>query len=105
MGVPVITRIGETCVGRGGLSQLFHLDLVELAAPTNEAFISAAVALANDLARLAALRQQLRARLEQSPLMDAKRFARSIEAAYRLIWQDHCAPSVHPVTQSPTELN
>jgi protein O-GlcNAc transferase len=105
MGVPVITRIGETCVGRGGLSQLFHLNLLELAAPTNEAFISAAVALANDLPRLAALRQQLRARLEQSPLMDAKRFARSIEAAYRLIWHDYCAPSVRPVAQSPTELN
>ena len=30
MGVPVVTRVGQTCVGRGGLSQLFHLDLLEL---------------------------------------------------------------------------
>jgi predicted O-linked N-acetylglucosamine transferase (SPINDLY family) len=83
MGVPVVTRVGRTCVGRGGLSQLFHLDLLELAAETDQAFISAAVALANDLSRLAALRQQLRARLERSPLMDAERFARNVEAAYR----------------------
>jgi protein O-GlcNAc transferase len=86
MGVPVVTRVGKTCVGRGGLSQLFHLNLLELAAESDEAFISAAVALASDLPRLAALRQQLRARLEQSQLMDARRFARNIEAAYQQAW-------------------
>jgi predicted O-linked N-acetylglucosamine transferase (SPINDLY family) len=95
MGVPVITRVGQTCVGRAGLSQLFHLNLLELAAETDEAFITTAVALANDLPRLAALRQQLRARLELSPLMDAKRFALNIEAAYRQTWQDYCSPFAH----------
>lgn len=80
-------------MGRGGLSQLFNLDLLELAGETDEAFISTTVALANNLPRLAALRQQLRTRLEQSPLMDARRFAQNIEAAYRRIWQDYCAPS------------
>ena len=93
MGVPVITRVGQTSVGRGGLSQLFHLDLVELAAESDEAFTTTALALANDLPRLAALRQQLRPRLEHSPLMDAKRFAQNIEAAYRQIWQNHVAQS------------
>jgi predicted O-linked N-acetylglucosamine transferase (SPINDLY family) len=86
MGVPVVTRVGQTCVGRGGLSQLFNLGLLELAAENDEAFISAAVALTNDLPRLATLRQQLRTRLERSPLMDANRFARNLEAAYRRIW-------------------
>jgi protein O-GlcNAc transferase len=91
MGVPTITRVGETCVGRGGLSQLFQLDLVELAAETDPAFTAAAVALAKDLPRLAELRQGLRARLERSPLMDAARFARHVEAAYRRLWSQHCA--------------
>src|SRR5262249_27184017 len=31
MGVPVVTRIGERVVGRGGLSQLSNLQLTELA--------------------------------------------------------------------------
>jgi predicted O-linked N-acetylglucosamine transferase (SPINDLY family) len=93
MGVPVVTRVGQTCVGRGGLSQLFQLDLIELAHDTDEAFVDAAVALANNLSRLAELRQQLRARLTCSPLMDAKRFARNIEAAYRGIVQDRFATS------------
>jgi protein O-GlcNAc transferase len=90
MGVPTITRVGQTCVGRGGLSQLFQLGLCELAAATDEAFIGAAVALSRDIPRLADLRQQLRPRLEQSPLMDAPRFARHMEAAYRGIWSAHC---------------
>jgi len=89
MGVPVVTRIGQTCVGRGGLSQLFQLDLVDLAAQSDEAFIEAAVVLANDLPRLAKLRQELRPRLERSPLMDAERFARNLEAVYRRIWHDY----------------
>jgi predicted O-linked N-acetylglucosamine transferase (SPINDLY family) len=83
MGVPVVTRVGRTCVGRGGLSQLFHLNLLDLAADTDEAFVRSAVALARDLPRLATLRQQLRGQLECSPLMNAPRFARHIESAYR----------------------
>ena len=100
MGVPVVTRTGQTCVGRGGLSQLFHLDLLELAAETDEAFVSAAVALGSDLPRLASLRQQLRARLERSPLMDAERFARNMEAAYRQVWQGYCHPRVSPASSA-----
>ncbi len=90
MGVPTITRVGETGVGRGGLSQLFQLDLLELSAETDAAYVAAAVALAWDLPRLAALRQQLRTRLERSPLMDSGRFARNIEAAYRTVWKTYC---------------
>ena len=87
MGVPVVTRVGRTCVGRGGLSQLFQLGLLELAAETDESFVEAAVAMANNLPRLASLRSQLRGRLRQSPLMDAARFARNIETAYQECWR------------------
>jgi predicted O-linked N-acetylglucosamine transferase (SPINDLY family) len=90
MGVPTITRVGQTCVGRGGLSQLFQLGLGELAAATDDAFIDAAVALAQDIPRLAELRQELRPRLERSPLMDAPRFARHMESVYRGVWSAHC---------------
>ncbi len=91
MGVPIVTRVGRTCVGRGGLSQLHHLDLLDLAAESDEGFVDTVVALGSDLERLAALRQDLRARLERSPLMDGHRFARSVERAYRQAWRDHCA--------------
>ncbi len=91
MGVPVVTRVGRTSVGRGGLSQLFQMDLLELAAESDEAFVSIAAALGRDLARLAALRADLRTRLTRSALMDASRFARHVERVYRDAWRTHCA--------------
>jgi protein O-GlcNAc transferase len=91
MGVPVVTRIGATAVGRGGLSQLVNLKLSELAAGSDEAFVRIAVELAADRQRLAALRQGLRQRMEHSPLMDGARFARNVEEAYRGMWRTWCA--------------
>ncbi len=90
MGVPVVTRVGRTVVGRAGWSQLSNLGLPELAAWSDEEFVSIAADLAHDLARLATLRAQLRARMQRSPLMDAPRFARQIESAYRLMWRQWC---------------
>lgn len=87
MGVPVITCVGQTVVGRAGLSQLANLDLLELAAHSDVDFVDTAVALTRDLPRLAALRRNLRTRLERSPLMDGARFARQVEAAYRSMWE------------------
>jgi predicted O-linked N-acetylglucosamine transferase (SPINDLY family) len=91
MGVPVITLVGQTAVGRAGLSQLTNLGLPELAATSAEQYVEIAVALAEDLPRLAALRATLRQRMQNSPLMDSSHFARSIEDAYRTMWRRWCA--------------
>jgi predicted O-linked N-acetylglucosamine transferase (SPINDLY family) len=90
MGVPVVTRLGETVVGRAGWSQLCNLDLPELAATSDEAFVQIATELARDLPRLGQLRAGLRARMEASPLMDGQRFARNMETAYRQMWRHWC---------------
>jgi protein O-GlcNAc transferase len=90
MGVPVLTLLGNTTVGRAGWSQLCNLDLKELAAETPDQYIALAVQLASDLPRLEDLRRTLRQRMEQSPLMDADRFARNMESAYRQIWRWWC---------------
>lgn len=86
MGVPVVTLIGRTVVGRAGWSQLSNLGLTELAATDADQFVAIAKDLAENLLRLNDLRDGLRQRLQQSPLMDAPRFARSIESAYRQMW-------------------
>jgi predicted O-linked N-acetylglucosamine transferase (SPINDLY family) len=91
MGVPVITLVGQTAVGRAGLSQLTNLGLPELIAQTPEGYSQIAAALAGDLPRLSELRRTLRARMEASPLMDAPRFVRNIEGAYRQMWRKWCA--------------
>ncbi len=90
MGVPVVTVVGQTEVGRAGVSQLMNLGLPELIGETPEQFISIAVGLAGDLARLGELHATLRPRMQNSPLMDAPRYARGIEAAYRDMWRHWC---------------
>src|SRR5271170_337320 len=91
MGVPVISLEGKTAVGRAGKSLLSNVGLPELIADTPEEYVQIAVKLAGDLPRLSELRKTLRGRMEASPLMDAKRFARNIEAAYREMWRRWCA--------------
>ena len=96
MGIPIVTRVGETCVGRAGLSQLYHLDLLDLVADSDAAFTAIAVALAGDRERLQRLRRSLRDTMQRSPLMDAARFAQHLEHTYRCAWRAYCsaAPSL-----------
>lgn len=91
MGVPVVSLAGETPVSRGGLSLLSNAGLPELVAFTTEEYLRIARELASDLPRLAALRAGLRTRLEASPLMDAPRFTRGLEAGFRAMWRQWCA--------------
>jgi protein O-GlcNAc transferase len=95
MGVPVVTRVGGTSVGRAGLSQLENLGLRELAADSDARFVETAVRLVRDLPRLSEMRGSLRARLAASPLMDGARFARHVEAVYRNVWRAWCEQA-HP---------
>jgi predicted O-linked N-acetylglucosamine transferase (SPINDLY family) len=94
MGVPVVSRAGKMAVGRGGLSILSNLGLPELVADSEEMYVRLAIELAQDLPRLSKLRSTLRQRMEQSPLMDAPRFARNVETAYRRMWRTWCEKSV-----------
>lgn len=86
MGVPVVTLIGNTPVSRAGWSQLNNLGMQSLATSSPEEFVQAVASLCADLERLRKLRASLRNQLASSPLMDGKRFARNVEAAYRAMW-------------------
>jgi protein O-GlcNAc transferase len=90
MGVPVVTLVGQTVVGRAGSSQLTNLGLPELIAHSPEQYVHIAQALALDLHRLGELRKTFRERMQCSPLMDSPRFARNIELAYRQMWRKWC---------------
>ncbi|MDR3405572.1 MAG: tetratricopeptide repeat protein [Chthoniobacter sp.] len=94
MGVPVVSLTGQRAVSRAGLSQLTNLGLPELVAHSEDAYVAIAARLAGDLPRLAELRGTLRPRMEASVLMDAPRFARQIEDAYRAMWRQWCAQQV-----------
>jgi predicted O-linked N-acetylglucosamine transferase (SPINDLY family) len=90
MGVPVVTLVGERAASRAGWSQLSNLGLANLAGHSPEQFARIAIELAADLPGLRELRSTLRQRMEQSPLMDAPRFARNVESAYRQMWRTWC---------------
>jgi predicted O-linked N-acetylglucosamine transferase (SPINDLY family) len=102
MGIPVVTLAGNTVVGRAGLSQLTNLGLPELIAHTPHEYMQIAARLAEDLPQLAELRRTLRSKMEASPLMDAPRFARNIEAAYRQMWRNWCEQTQNTGLQCPT---
>jgi predicted O-linked N-acetylglucosamine transferase (SPINDLY family) len=90
MGVPVVTKVGSTVLGRAGLCLAENLGLRELVAYKPDEFVAIGVELARDLPRLAELRRELRGKMQRSPLMDGPRFARNLEAAYRFAWTEWC---------------
>jgi len=93
MGVPVVTLAGPNPLQRAGFSIAMNLGLPELVADSEDEFGTRAVSLATNLPHLGTLRAELRSRLETSPLGNAPRFTRHLEAAYRTAWQRYCAGS------------
>ncbi|GAB6039868.1 tetratricopeptide repeat protein [Endothiovibrio diazotrophicus] len=96
MGVPTLTWAGESETSRNGASQLSCAGLAEWVAESEEAYVDKAVAFAEDLEGLAALRAGLRAQVAASPLFDARRFADHFETALREMWRRWCQSVVPP---------
>ena len=82
MGVPVVTRAGDTHMSRVGASLLHAAGLDDLVTRDGTDYVETAVALAADAARRRELRGILRQRLEASPLLDHAGFTRKLEQAY-----------------------
>ncbi|MDR0564595.1 MAG: tetratricopeptide repeat protein [Azoarcus sp.] len=91
MGVPFVTWPGEHLSARMGKTILENVGLHELVAQSAEDYVNIAVALVHDLERLERLRANLRERMLASPLLDGARMARSLEGAFREMWQHWCA--------------
>jgi predicted O-linked N-acetylglucosamine transferase (SPINDLY family) len=90
MGVPVVTRTGESHRSRVGSSLLETVGLTTQIASTDDEYVEAAVNLTKDPASLDALRLSLREKMRQSPLMNATKFTSDLEREYRAIWQRWC---------------
>ncbi|MBK9991782.1 MAG: tetratricopeptide repeat protein [Verrucomicrobia bacterium] len=91
MGVPVVTLAGQTHVSRVSASLLTHLGRPEWVSHSEDEYIEKCVDLAADLPRLAETRVAQRERFLLSPLCDARRFTRNLEAAYREMWLRYCS--------------
>jgi len=88
-GLPVLTCLGASFAGRVAASLNRAVGLPELVTNSLEEYEALALKLAQDPARLAALKAKLARHRETYPLFDTKRFTRNIEAAYTTIWQRH----------------
>ncbi|MGD0390044.1 MAG: tetratricopeptide repeat protein [Tepidisphaeraceae bacterium] len=101
MGVPVVSLAGRTHVSRVGVSLLSNAGLPELVAKTPEDYVAIASELAANRPRLDALRAQMRSKLRSSPLLDGRRFAADVEAAYRQMWRNWCRQGGNSSLQCP----
>jgi predicted O-linked N-acetylglucosamine transferase (SPINDLY family) len=90
MGVPYITLAGRPSVGRLGSSVLQGAGHPEWIAGSEDEYVSKAVELAGDVARLSEMRSELREQMEASPLRDEAGFTRKVEDAYRRMWKNWC---------------
>ena len=90
-GLPLIAWPAPTFHGRVAASLLTNIGLSEMIVDSPEAYRQMAIGLANDPARLAALRKELRTRRDNCRLFDTARFALGLEAAYRVMWDSYLA--------------
>jgi protein O-GlcNAc transferase len=91
MGLPVITRSGETMASRIAGSQLRAAGLPELVTTRLADYEALALDLAHQPALLATYRTRLVER--QGPLFDTARYARGFEAAVECAWSDYVRAS------------
>ena len=100
MGVPTITLPGDTFSSRHSLSHLSNAGLADWVAHDPADYENLAIAKSSDLATLAHLRANLRARVASSPLCDAQRFGRNLGQALRFAWAGRpgglCPPAPAP---------
>jgi predicted O-linked N-acetylglucosamine transferase (SPINDLY family) len=88
-GVPLVTMLGDTFASRVAASLVTAAGVPELIAATPSAYETLAGTLAQERARLAALKQRLAAARATGPLFDAALFARHLEQGFKAVWARH----------------
>ena len=91
MGVPVVTLAGRLAVQRCGASFLSAIGLNDSIASTPEEYLKIAICLAATVPKIPNLRRNMRQAFCNSPLKDEIGFVRSLESAYREMWQNWCS--------------
>lgn len=91
MGVPVVSRSGDTSASRVGRSLLGAVDLGAWVAPSFDEYVDRAVALSRDRELRARLHAELPSRVRSGPLGDPVGLARALEAAYGVMLEEALA--------------
>ena len=104
MGVPVLTTPGATFAGRVAASLLHAVGLPELIAPSLSEYEALALKLAREPEALALLTSKLEQNRRTSPLFDATRHSRDLEAAFAAMYErfrQGAAPGPIVIGKSP----
>jgi predicted O-linked N-acetylglucosamine transferase (SPINDLY family) len=91
VGLPLLTRAGDTLASRIAGSQLRAIGLPELVTPSFAQYERLARELATQPDLLAGYRKRLLANRDTTPLFDMPRYARDFEDAMLRIWDEHQA--------------
>jgi protein O-GlcNAc transferase len=86
-GLPVLTRIGDTFVGRMAASVLNAIGLPEQITATAEAYEALAIDLAANRQKLETIKQKLANNRLKTPLFDTKLYTKHLEAAYTAMYE------------------
>ena len=88
VGLPLLTRAGDTMASRVAASQLRTMGVPELVTYDSGDYERMAIELARAPGRLHALRERLRAQRSVSPLFDMQRYVRGFESALTAAWDE-----------------
>ena len=86
MGVPVVTLRGDRHSARVGSSLLGAAGLPDWIATSEDDYLRIAQELVSDREALIVMRQELRPRLQASPLFDSAAFIRELQDLFRRLW-------------------
>jgi len=102
-GVPLVTCIGETYLGRYAASLLDAAGLPELITRSMRDYETLALQLSTNPDRLAQVRAKLAADRLNCALFDSVRFTRDVERLFQRMWADHLAGTKRHIVIAKTE--
>jgi predicted O-linked N-acetylglucosamine transferase (SPINDLY family) len=94
VGLPVLTRMGQSFASRVAASLLNAIGLSELITTTLESYEALAIELAKHPAKLAAIKDKLAKNKLTTPLFDTPRFTQDLERAYIQMYERYQADLV-----------
>jgi protein O-GlcNAc transferase len=87
VGLPVLTRLGNSFASRMGASILRSINLPELITKTQREYELLAIELATNPKRLKSIKKSLNRNISSSALFDTQLFTKNIESAYKIIYE------------------
>jgi len=87
MGIPILTKIGDSFVSRVAASLLSALNLSELVVNTQEEYELLAINISTDPNKIQMIKDKLENNLQSESLFDTNLYTKSLEAAFRKIYE------------------